>query len=612
MAAPPQSQALPHARCSHSKLRLNRPVHSYAGALGAGWGSGSAGPAPRRLGRLGPRRQTVTSLAGRGRAARGGSRLPPRGVQVRAPAQAREHVADSPRRAPSARRSPGNSLPTRPARPGPAARLPRAPAAWRLARSRGWLTNPGLEFKIPAAPLALRPLPVSVFGFNFHSGGSQAPAAALPGARPPLAHGRRPWGGRGGKARVGGGWGRAEPPPARGSPRARPSSAAPALGAAARRAGEAAGGRWRRGDTGERRRGGGGGGERGGGGWQGALEAGAARALLAPEGAGGSEAAVAPRASGDRWRRGWGRRRGGGAAAAGWLSPLRPLCSRALPLAAHSPSVVRLRRLLLPPEAVGSAPGAGGGGGARQPPGVGGDGRSSGWLTSTRKPRTRASGSACFSSSPASCRSLSSASAGSVPRCRICKPRRPTARCCRAADAARSSSDLHPVAPTAGPSQYPCVQVYVNNSESNSRALLHNDEHQLLTNPNELWPGDWMRSPLLCHSVSLDYISSDLRFFQCSYIPPCKRENQKNLESVMNWQQYWKDEIGSQPFTCYFNQFQRPDDVLLHRTHDEIVLLHCFLWPVVTFVVGVLIVVLTICAKSLAVKAEAMKKRKFS
>ncbi|XP_045444214.1 calcium-activated potassium channel subunit beta-4 isoform X1 [Pipistrellus kuhlii] len=177
-----------------------------------------------------------------------------------------------------------------------------------------------------------------------------------------------------------------------------------------------------------------------------------------------------------------------------------------------------------------------------------------------------------------------------------------------------------------GTAQYPCVQVYVNNSESNARALLHSDEHQLLANP------------------------------KCSYIPPCKRENQKNLESVMNWQQYWKDEIGSQPFTCYFNQFQstrlsfildkmgpglaangewivellfsqplesgknlpvihsnpKPDDVLLHRTHDEIVLLHCFLWPLVTFVVGVLIVALTICAKSLAVKAEALKKRKFS
>nr|XP_008528135.1 PREDICTED: calcium-activated potassium channel subunit beta-4 [Equus przewalskii] len=111
---------------------------------------------------------------------------------------------------------------------------------------------------------------------------------------------------------------------------------------------------------------------------------------------------------------------------------------------------------------------------------------------------------------------------------------------------------------------------------------------------------------LLCYLCGLAITA------KCSYIPPCKRENQKNLESVMNWQQYWEEEIGSQPFTCYFNQFQRPDDVLLHRTHDEIVLLHCFLWPLVTFVVGVLIVVLTICAKSLAVKAEAMKKRKSS
>lgn len=54
----------------------------------------------------------------------------------------------------------------------------------------------------------------------------------------------------------------------------------------------------------------------------------------------------------------------------------------------------------------------------------------------------------------------------------------------------------------------------------------------------------------------------------------------------------------------------RPDDVMLKRTHDETVLLHCFLWPVVTFLVGVLIVVLTICAKSLAVRAEAIKKKK--
>ncbi|XP_006121626.2 calcium-activated potassium channel subunit beta-4 [Pelodiscus sinensis] len=134
-----------------------------------------------------------------------------------------------------------------------------------------------------------------------------------------------------------------------------------------------------------------------------------------------------------------------------------------------------------------------------------------------------------------------------------------------------------------GTSLYPCLQIYVNNSESNSRALLlHQDEHQLITNP------------------------------KCSYIPPCERENQKNSEIVTHWQEYWKVEVGSQPFTCYFNEHLRPDDVLLRRTHDETVLLHCFLWPLVTFLVGVLIVVLTICAKSLAVKAEAIKKRKQS
>lgn len=66
--------------------------------------------------------------------------------------------------------------------------------------------------------------------------------------------------------------------------------------------------------------------------------------------------------------------------------------------------------------------------------------------------------------------------------------------------------------------------------------------------------------------------------------------------------------VSSSPSFC--SASCRPDDVLLRRTHDESVILHCFLWPMVTFLVGVLIVLLTICAKTLAVKAEAMKKRK--
>ena len=60
----------------------------------------------------------------------------------------------------------------------------------------------------------------------------------------------------------------------------------------------------------------------------------------------------------------------------------RPLCSRALPLAAHSPAVARRR--LLPPEAVGLCAGDGrgreGAGGTCLPPGVGGDGEAPGGL----------------------------------------------------------------------------------------------------------------------------------------------------------------------------------------------------------------------------------------
>ncbi|KAG8439678.1 hypothetical protein GDO86_005742 [Hymenochirus boettgeri] len=134
-----------------------------------------------------------------------------------------------------------------------------------------------------------------------------------------------------------------------------------------------------------------------------------------------------------------------------------------------------------------------------------------------------------------------------------------------------------------GTALYPCLQIYVNNSQSNSKALLHEDEQQLISNP------------------------------KCSYIPPCERENQKNSEHVQHRQEYWNKEIGFQTFTCYFNQYRRPEDVLLWiRSHDENVLLHCFLWPLVTFMVGILIVILTVCAKSLAVKAEAIQKRKCS
>ncbi|XP_068611511.1 calcium-activated potassium channel subunit beta-4-like [Brachionichthys hirsutus] len=134
-------------------------------------------------------------------------------------------------------------------------------------------------------------------------------------------------------------------------------------------------------------------------------------------------------------------------------------------------------------------------------------------------------------------------------------------------------------APCRGTSRYPCLQIFVNNSESNSVALLHFDEQQLVLNP------------------------------KCSYVPPCERDNQKNKDSVLRWEDDFTREVRGHAFTCFFNRQRRPDDVLWHRSHDTGVLLHCLLWPMVSLLLGTLIVLLTVCARSLAVRAEALQKR---
>uniref|UniRef100_A0A8C5GD99 Calcium-activated potassium channel subunit beta-4-like n=1 Tax=Gouania willdenowi TaxID=441366 RepID=A0A8C5GD99_GOUWI len=117
-----------------------------------------------------------------------------------------------------------------------------------------------------------------------------------------------------------------------------------------------------------------------------------------------------------------------------------------------------------------------------------------------------------------------------------------------------------------GTSLYPCLQIFVNNSQSNTVALLHFDEQQLLLNP------------------------------KCSYVPPCERDNQKNRASL----------IG-QSFTCFFTSREGQ-----REAHDVSVLLHCFLWPTVSLLLGTLIVLLTVCARSLAARAEALQKRRSS
>lgn len=46
---------------------------------------------------------------------------------------------------------------------------------------------------------------------------------------------------------------------------------------------------------------------------------------------------------------------------------------------------------------------------------------------------------------------------------------------------------------------------------------------------------------------------------QCSYVPPCERDNQKNKDNVLLWEDYFTKEVSSQSFTCFFNQQRRWD-----------------------------------------------------
>lgn len=428
---------------------------------GPGWGRGSAGCAGAvgSAGTLRPDRYSAHWRGGGG----SGSRLPPRRVRSR-PKRGnwrQDFPGGDPQRTPLARGFPTESCwSRRPVSPG-------APAAWPLAHSPRWLTNPRLEFKIPAASLALHPLPRLFFVFCFklslrlnyidpkllsrmslQRDLTRIPSASrrYPRGSPAPRPRETPRGGAGGLKSAAGGAGRSCLPRG-GAPglasalRLLPSGQLPGESVEQRQAGD---GDWE--TLGERRRGGGGGESAG-------AEAGRGRWRQEPP-----ERSERPRvqeALKPRQRReppGPGRRLGwevgGGAAAAGGVAGLSPFVLARSPWP-PTPLLSRGGGSSRPRQS-GSAPGAGGGGGSVPAAGSGGRWRSSGWLTSTRKPRTRASGSACFSSSPASCRSLSSVSAGSVPRCRICKPRRPTARCCRCSRSARCSSAPSPVAPIAG------------------------------------------------------------------------------------------------------------------------------------------------------------------
>ncbi|XP_041610031.1 calcium-activated potassium channel subunit beta-4 isoform X3 [Vulpes lagopus] len=74
-----------------------------------------------------------------------------------------------------------------------------------------------------------------------------------------------------------------------------------------------------------------------------------------------------------------------------------------------------------------------------------------------------------------------------------------------------------------GTALYPCVQVYVNNSESHSRALLHSDEHQLLANPKKVI-SCMFRRQVLQTTAKVIWVIMILEIGKCCF---CQRKTKK-------------------------------------------------------------------------------------
>ncbi|XP_078712398.1 calcium-activated potassium channel subunit beta-4-like [Lampetra fluviatilis] len=168
-----------------------------------------------------------------------------------------------------------------------------------------------------------------------------------------------------------------------------------------------------------------------------------------------------------------------------------------------------------------------------------------------------------------------------------------------------------------GDSRYPCVRVFARLAHSSGRvALLHQDLLQLSLNPRVRAGGQEITHTARCllslppppprRDPSLGGAP------QCSYVPPsCHRDPSENARNVSGWAARWRRSLElSASFPCYFDGQLRPDDVILDRDDSRAVVFHCVFWPFLTLLVGLLLIGLATCAKSLSVRAEAMRKLK--
>ncbi|MEE6501373.1 hypothetical protein FKM82_004148 [Ascaphus truei] len=110
-----------------------------------------------------------------------------------------------------------------------------------------------------------------------------------------------------------------------------------------------------------------------------------------------------------------------------------------------------------------------------------------------------------------------------------------------------------------GQSKYPCLQILVNVSHSGQMAVLHYNEEAVQTNP------------------------------KCFYIPKCQRDKNDLLDHVMDVKEYFEHKNAT-PFACFHQLDGKPEDVILVKKYDRMVVFHCLFWPTLMLFGGASIV----------------------
>ncbi|XP_043329615.1 calcium-activated potassium channel subunit beta-3 isoform X1 [Cervus canadensis] len=110
-----------------------------------------------------------------------------------------------------------------------------------------------------------------------------------------------------------------------------------------------------------------------------------------------------------------------------------------------------------------------------------------------------------------------------------------------------------------GQGKYPCLQVFVNLTHSGQKVLLHYNEEAVQINS------------------------------KCFYTPKCHQHRNDLLSGALDIKEFFDHKNGT-PFSCFYSPDSQSEDVILIKKYDRTVIFHCFFWPSLTLLGGVLIV----------------------